>query len=414
MTPSKDFTLSPHSGLANNAPSSAALTFANASMVADDQGWTLIPYGMWPHEKGLQNFQRAQAEDIVTAFQSTWARLKRAVVGLPVFKGHPDVPGLENIFPDKTEYGQVADMEVRERGLAIKQVLSSEGAKLVRQGLKFISPFWDARPTGTRSGVIEWSPFKIFSVGLVSKPNIPNLSLANNATDFMNKADLIALFKLPADATDEQVTNAVKQSALANAALANAETEKGTLTAKVTSLETQVATLTTEKTAADTAKTTAETGLANERKARIVGCVTDGIKTGRIAPADRPLWEGRLTTNFDTESVTLANMGATIKTSFTTEQAALAALNERLATMTESEKSEYVRKQLGLSNDGGMDVDGMDNSARVKAISALMDAEKNTPECQALPPGKRHDRAFKNVQSAHPKLFAVKGGDDEA
>ena len=55
-----------------------------------------------------------QAEQIVTAFKSICGKLKRAMVGLPVYKGHPDVAGMEAKYPDKTEYGQVAEMEVRD------------------------------------------------------------------------------------------------------------------------------------------------------------------------------------------------------------------------------------------------------------------------------------------------------------
>jgi hypothetical protein len=189
-----------HGGLANNASSGCVL--ANLDLSVDHEGWTVIPFGSWPHSRGLQIFGKAEAENIVSAFKSTWSKLKRAVTGLPVYKGHPDVPEFADEFPDRTEYGQVADMEVRPDGLAIKQVLSQAGAELVKSGWKFISPFWDAKPAGTQSGVTRWFPTKIFSIGLVKKPNIPNKSLANQEPDLMNKADLIKLFGLAAEATD--------------------------------------------------------------------------------------------------------------------------------------------------------------------------------------------------------------------
>ena len=112
--------------------------------VASD-GWAIIPYGDWPHEMGMQKFHRPQAEAIVAAFENAAGRFfRRAVVGLPILKGHPDHPvaAIANQYPDKGDKGQIAEMEARDDGLALRLILSSAGADLVRKGWKFISPLW--------------------------------------------------------------------------------------------------------------------------------------------------------------------------------------------------------------------------------------------------------------------------------
>ena len=60
-----------HGGLANNASSGCVL--ANLDLSVDHEGWTVIPFGSWPHSRGLQIFGKAEAENIVSAFKSTWS-----------------------------------------------------------------------------------------------------------------------------------------------------------------------------------------------------------------------------------------------------------------------------------------------------------------------------------------------------
>lgn len=385
--PSRTKSKNTPTGLANEA-GAGCLGFCNGEMTMDEHGWTVIPFGQWPHAKGLQNFGKDQATSIFNAWHSMMGVFKRAVVGYPVYKGHPDVPGLENEFPDKQEYGQIADMEVRSNGLAIKQVLSNAGAELVKAGWKFISPFWDAEPTGTRDGHILWSPFKINSIGLVKRPNIPNHSLANSST--MNKA-LIALLKLATDATDDQVVAAVttlaNNAATGATSLANAETAR-----------------TTAETAAATAKTaleTANTALANEKAARVTDALEGAVKTGRITIADKPVWKTRLETNFATESVALANMAPTVKVTGTAEQQALAKLNERLLAMTPEQRTKWATTGQ-LEND---DDEPEGGTANVRAISNMVASEMNSPACKHIKSyAARHAAAFNNVMKAHPEF----------
>ncbi len=202
--------------LTNDAPEASAL--ANAVTI-DEQGWAFIPYGDWPHEQGLQKFHRPQAEAIANSFNSMSGRFKRAVCGLPIFKGHPDLPGPPgDAYPDKDDKGQIAAMEVRPDGLALKLVLGNAGVELVRKGWKYISPYWEVARLGLSNGGFQvFEPTSLRSVGLVVKPNIPTPSLANssahaaNPTNKMNP-ETLKLLGLAADAKPEQIDAKIKKN----------------------------------------------------------------------------------------------------------------------------------------------------------------------------------------------------------
>jgi hypothetical protein len=373
--------------LCNNA-ATGTIIFANADMSVDDAGFTLIPFGIHRHSMGWQQFGKAEAEAICNAFGGMIGKIKRFVSSLPVFKGHPDQKEFANEFPDKTQYGQVAEMEAREDCLAVKMAISNEGEALIRGGLKYISPRWDARQVGAKDGEPVWSPFKMLSIGLVDRPNIPNAKLVNHAPEFMNKAALIALFKLAADATDAQV-----EAALANAAarpttetLTNAQTELAT--AKVA-----LANVTTER-------DTAATSLSNERKAHRLTLVNAAVKDGRITAADIALWTGRLETGFEAESKVLANMTPTVKTNATTEQIALKALSNRLAAMTDVERAEFIKTGTMANDDDGADM------ANVHELHALVNLECEGDSCKKIKnPNTRYATAMQNVLKRHPKFL---------
>ena len=164
-------------------------SIANALAAADGNGWALIAkYGDHPHPgepgKGrpvLQRFDRPAAEEIVKAYNSTWSRVKRAVTGLPLFNGHPDVPGLQYLYTDREVKGTWAKLEARDDGLWGQPVLTSNGADVVEGGNDRLSPYWWCRIIGKLDdGRPIVSPFRLLSVGLVGKGNIPGPSLMNS------------------------------------------------------------------------------------------------------------------------------------------------------------------------------------------------------------------------------------------
>lgn len=391
--------------LCNYAPG-ATIIFTNADLTVDEAGWTKIPYGLWRHSMGWQQFGKEEAIAICNAFTSIMGRIKRAIVGLPVFKGHPDEPGMAAEFPDKHEYGQVSEMKAMDDGLAIRQVLSNAGADLVRSGLKFISPRWDAKPIGEKDDATVWSPYKMLSIGLVKRPNIPNASLVNHSStpDIMNKKDLIELFKLAADATDEQVRDAVAAASQRPSAesLSNAEGKLAGKDTEIVALKSSVTALTTER-------DTANTALANERKSHRTSLINAAVKDGRVKPADLDLWKGRLETNFAAESVTLSNLAPVIKTTATTEQAALALLNQRLSGMSEEERRSFLASGT-LSNDDG---DGPSSDmANVKELCNMVNKEMKSGNYDHIKdPNQKYSAAMGNVLKLHKKFLQTK--DDE-
>ncbi len=356
--------------------------FGNSGELSDD-GWTLMPFGEWPHSEGIQRFGAEQAQRIVDNFKKGWGRFKRAIVGLPVYRGHPDVAAFANEYKDKTEYGQVADMEVRADGLAIKSILSEAGAKLVTRGLKYISPHWLANAAGKKGSITIYEPVFIKSIGLVDRPNIPNKSLINSAEagKYMNKEFLLKLLALANAATDAEIEAAL--TALAGRptaqALANAQAAQQTAEAKAVKAEGELATVKTERDAH-------ATSLANARSANIGSLIASALKAGKITEGEKALWVKRLEQNFEVESVALGNAQA-MKTTPTAEQLRLAAADAKL--------------KKDLANEGGDD-----DESDATPIANLVNAEMESAACKGIANrGERYNRAFANVKRKFPARF---------
>jgi hypothetical protein len=344
---------------------------------------------MHPHSAGMQQFGRDEATKMVGYFRSTWNRIKRAITGLPVFNGHPDLPSMANAYPDKAEYGQVADMDVRPNGLAVKMVLSSAGAKLIEAGKKFISPHWLANEVGkTMDGKPIFAPVFMKSIGLTDTPNIPNpTSLLNSATPkIMNKEKLIKLLGL-ANEADETAIEAAIAGFLKRpeaSALANEQTARTVAEGTATSLANENAKLKTELEGTKVA-------FANERKARVDGLIADAVRGGKITEADKGVWESRLSRDFDAESKALVNSAQVIKT-------------EAVTKGTAFDKAAADLKNLNLEGDkeplanAGAKIKEMVNAemGRLKSGNPSM----NQSAC--------YNTAFANVKKAHPKLFGAK------
>lgn len=302
--------------LANHAEQTEIEVIALPNELAlDEQGWALIPYGSSLHsgkdafasgsaaEKAgvIQRFTREDAVALVNDFKSTWSTIKRAVVGLPIFKGHPDAPRFAARYPDKAPRGSIADLEVRDNGLALKPILTPQGGADVAAGASQFSPFWLLKKTGEEGGRIVAAPFKLLSIGLVERGNVPGLSLINEDPENspLMKTQLLALLKLlgqapAADASDEQIVAAcnaaepILSAALtAQSRLATVETDLAALAKTKGELEAEKLALANSVETATGRATTAETALKQERTARAALVVTQAIATGRITPAQR-------------------------------------------------------------------------------------------------------------------------------
>lgn len=347
---------------------------------------------MWAHSKGFQRFGQKEAEAIVGAFRSVCGKLKRALVGAPVYRGHPDNPEMANQYPDKTEYGQVCDMEVDDHGLRLKHVLSNAGAALATKlGLDRISPNWLVSDTGdTKDGRPIYAPFSIKSIGLVKRPNIPNLSLVNSAENDPMKDKLILLLALANSATDDEILAAVTAFSKRPKAedLDDAKNKLVLANAKVDTLEAQVAS--EKKRADDGAK-----ALANERTVAVRIELEGAIKTGKIAAADKPTWEKILANDFEAGKKILAAVPSKLKT------------KERASTETLSEADRAAREEFANGGDEGADpgADGNEMSNRAGKIHKLVNAEMSSMKDCGLQGNSLRNKAWANVKKNFPKLF---------
>lgn len=395
------------------------------SLELDDDGWALIPFGDTLHSgrdaraeaqltnaadselvekarKGvIQRFTRERAEKIVADFKSISGRIKRAIVGLNIFKGHPDAPAYAHIFKDKVPRGTISDMEVSDRGLRIKPVLNPQGATDVDAGWNQHSPNWMTEyvsdDPATGKPIVE--AFKFISLGLVPKGNMPGLSLVNSGGELipdagspsatMNKYLLALLtamgIPVPADADETAQSSAVEKAkgifAAANAAVAERDTlktEKATLTTEKTKLEGEKLQLANSATALTTERDTAKTQLTTERKERALLLVNAAIVEGRLPAAEK-----------DARILVLVNAA-----DFTAEAATLAAQKKQLKT------------ESALS---GLSAQGRDVQDRQGKVLNLVNTAMETPEIKALPLEQRYDAAFTKVKGdqANAGLFAA-------
>jgi Mu-like prophage I protein len=198
-------------------------------------------------------------------------------------------------------------MEVTEKGLRFKPVLTEQGAGDVHDGWDEFSPYWLLNKAGEEGGATIARPFLLKSIGLVPRGNIPGLSLVNAASDdgellssqsHMNKHVIKLLaamgISVAADANDETIAQAVDSAcptiAAANAAvpqLATLKTAKETLDGKVIALETDKAKLEGEKLALANSVKTAEDLFKAERKERSMLLVNAAVTEGRVPAAER-------------------------------------------------------------------------------------------------------------------------------
>lgn len=385
-----------------NAPEVGIAGLANDAQIGES-GWVVIPFGDSSHsgKEGrigsesertpeqmeaermgvTQRFTREDAVALVNDFKSTWGKLKRAIVGLPVFKGHPDAPRFAKQFPDRTPRGTIADMEVRDTGLALRPVLTEQGAADVEHGWKFVSPYWLGRHVGDEAGRKVVAPYKLLSLGLVPRGNIPDLSLVNAAeleSDSPKMKEL--LIKLLA-ALGHTVAATADDAALANAVDAGVATattvkaDKATADATVATLTAEKARIEGEKTALANASdtlmnraTSAETALRQLRTSAAKHRVGLAVKAGKISAADAPAQETALANaaDFEMEAAKIDQLTPKLRTA------------SQLGALGRDGKEQQGRQQsvVGLVN-AYMDANGCDYDTAFTAV-------KNDPKHAAI------------------------------
>ena len=314
----------------------------NVTGVGDD-GWCLIaPFGEWPktrvfREAGRvreQNFiqvlDEAAADAMLSRENSLFGRLKRAFVGVPVFKGHGDLPDVDPqaLAPagGKIKLGVVDQIRKSPRGLEAHFALDPDGAAAVAAGWRFPSGFWYVQPTGTRGEAILARPFKLISVALTPFPNISGVeSLANAALPFSptttktfnHEPDMkliigwllaqgIALANTE-NPSEAQVLDALQRlHASAAADVTALGNEKQTLGGKITALTAELDQSRRRVDDAVAALGNEKTARAAERQARAEAVVDLAIQRGQATVAQRDDHVATLVNSADLASATQA------------------------------------------------------------------------------------------------------------
>jgi hypothetical protein len=315
-----------------NDTGSMAVVLGN-ELEIDQEGWALIaPFGehlksrLIRNESGdiveqkfIQVLDNEAADTILSGENTMFRKLKRALFGITVYKGHPDLkqhaPETVDLSggPKKVALGVADKLRKGTRGIeAHFSLLPDEAQAVENEGYKYPSALWLVQPIGERDGAIVCKPFKLLSVGLTPNPNISGVdSLANAKSNTpaakldaesneTMKALLIGWLAakgivLANDASEQAVFEAFQRHQTSTS------TEVTTLGNDKTTLSGQITTLQNEKTTLGgqvTALTNERTNLTNqvtaltndkktERKGRAEAVVDLVIHQGRLAIAER-------------------------------------------------------------------------------------------------------------------------------
>lgn len=169
-----------------------------------------IPYGDYPHAKGLQKFDKASAERIVGAFNSIGSKIARLFTkaAYPIYKGHPDVPGRPDTDPAAPAVGWVTGVTAENDGMSLDVKWGAEGQRCIENGeYRFYSPYWLMRPV---AGGMQ--PVELLSVGLTNNPKINVPAIANDATDAIGvTTELVKLLGLEPTANLQDIVRVLRE-----------------------------------------------------------------------------------------------------------------------------------------------------------------------------------------------------------
>ena len=372
--------------LANTAEAAALASFealANDATALDDDGWALIaPFGRHPktrqyvegglarEQKFIQVLDNEAADTMVGKENSLFGKLKRALIGIPVFKGHGDLKehdpkALAN--ESKIKLGVVDQVRKSDRGIEAHFALDNDGAAAVAAGWKLPSALWLVMPIGNEGDSILARPFKLISVALTQFPNISGVESLANQRDAGPHTEVQDAAK---QTETTKQNNTMKQLligwlAAQGIALANESTDQAVFDAfnkemltrttsitalgnEKTTLNTTVSTLTSERDAAKKLAADSATALGNEQTARkserknaATFAVDLAIQRGKLTVADR---EGKITalensTSFDADVKALVEGRPVIKTEAVSGKQQAALGNEEAVLMNEYQQA---------------------------------------------------------------------------
>jgi len=291
------------------------LTILANEAALDEDGWALIaPFGEHPktryikkngeiqREQFIQVLDHQSADQLLSRENSLFRRIRRAVVGIPVYKGHPD---LGDFSPEiagsakKEIIGTIDQVRKTERGLEAHFVLKLLSAGLTAHpNISGVESLANTRHTGPTQEPI---PTKEPDMKLIAGWLLANGATLAHADSPAESEVLAAMQKLHASASGEA------------AALGN---ENSTLTAENADLKSHVSNLKSSATALENEKNILSTQVQTERKGRAAAVVDLAIARGKLAVSERPARLQALENSgdFDREAAVLLDSAARFKT----------------------------------------------------------------------------------------------------
>jgi hypothetical protein len=162
----------------------------------------------------IQRLNAVAANEMIAGLHSLRGTFARLFKGLPIYDGHPDVPYLAHLYPDKTSKGWIKDLRIgRDDDTGKEQLELIAAYNTVGRGLiendefAFHSPHWGLKQIGSENGMPLCIPVMLYSTGLTNTPNIketPPLAANTEEMTMDLLQRLIALFPEKNRPTDEQ------------------------------------------------------------------------------------------------------------------------------------------------------------------------------------------------------------------
>jgi len=362
-----------------------------------------IPYGEYRHEKGLQVFDRAAAEEMRAAANS----LTGKVLGIPIYFGHPDVKGRPDTNPAAPARGWVQDIEIENDGMRVPTKFGRAGTEAIENAeFRFYSPYWLMKKV---NGKLR--PVQLLSIGLTNHPRIPVPAIANdnNSTEEKNMPDW--LLKLIQSLLPTTIANDKGENLL--------DWLKAELAKPLDQIDVQVKDaidwLMRSKERVDNLEAAAQ-GAANDKSeiTRLGSLLEDEGK--KITAANDRVSVLR-TSAIDLALDRVLAAGKLTEAERTNKRAALLTLENDAELLSQLLELEKVEPKLKTATQAG-DLSGAKAHAAA-ANDATARAEQRQAKVQEefaalpndMPPAARHNEAWLRAQRKHPKLFSTPAGD---
>lgn len=304
----------------------AVITFSNALTVAED-GWAMLaPFGEFAGvaltsegpRAAVQVVDKETGAALVNSVKNFAGKARRFFRSVPIFNGHPDVPGMSDRWPDAAPKGHIGDLQVREDGIYVLPVFNEAGAEILNSGTRVgFSAYVEAAVVGERDGKLlaRWTHLK--SAGLTDTPNLPvellneQLPAGAENTNTMNPLVISAALA----AIGVRLANATPTETDVVAAITAADTERRKAVDLANAKDAEITALKVERDGLKAKLDAQATEIANSATAARKALIDARVADGAITEAERALWDGRLKTDFANESVALGGLkGKALKT----------------------------------------------------------------------------------------------------